>query len=262
MSNENTIAVKQKAVKDLLTGEDFKAQVEMALPTHLDSERFIRICITALNDQPSLANCTQTSLFKCLLELSAAGLEPDGRSAYLIPYGKECTLVIDYKGLVELVQRNGDVATIHADVVCDNDEFVYSVGEVAVHQIDFRKPRGEVIAAYVKVVKKDGSHKTEVMSREEIDSIKNRSKTGNNGPWVTDYNEMAKKTVFRRCSKWLVLSPEIKEHMERDDKFQFSNMKRVNTPAAARPMFSRVAEGMTEQVDNAKALPEPAEVEV
>ena len=242
MSNQNTLAVKQKAVKDLLTGEDFKSQVEMALPTHLDSERFIRICITALNDQPALANCSQISLFKCLLELSAAGLEPDGRRAHLIPFGNECTLVIDYKGLVELVQRNGDVATIHADVVCSNDEFVYSIGEVAVHQIDFRKPRGEVIAAYVKVVKKDGSHKTEVMSREEIDAIKAEAKSGNrpDGPWVKYYNEMAKKTVFRRCSKWLVLSPEVKENMERDDKYQFTNMKRVNTPAAARPMFKEI----------------------
>ena len=92
------------------------------------------------------------------------------------------------------------------------------------------------------MVKKDGSHKTEVMSREEIDAIKAEAKSGNrpDGPWVKYYNEMAKKTVFRRCSKWLVLSPEVKENMERDDKYQFTNMKRVNTPAAARPMFKEI----------------------
>jgi recombination protein RecT len=59
--------------------------------------------------------------------------------------------------------------------------------------------------------------KHEVMTRDEIDSIRKRSKSGSSGPWVTDFAEMAKKTVFRRASKWIPLSSEIRDAYERDD---------------------------------------------
>lgn len=255
MTKENTLAVKQKQIKTLLNGDDFRQQVEAALPAHLEPERFIRICLTAMNRTPALANCTQVSLFQCLLDLSAAGLEPDGRRAHLIPYGQQCTLVIDYKGLVELALRNGDISTIHADVVCENDAFTYDLGEVREHKIDFRQPRGEVVAAYVRVVKKDGSIKSEVMSKEEIDAVRADSKAGKSGPWVNHYNEMAKKTVFRRCTKWLILSPEIKEHLESDDKYLFGDMKRMSAKQAANPLFRKIAQqAQIEAADTAQTI--------
>jgi len=64
---------------------------------------------------------------------------------------------------------------------------------------------------------KDGSEDFLVMSREEVDKVRSRSKAGNNGPWVTDFDEMGKKTAFRRHSKWLPLSTELREVIERDD---------------------------------------------
>jgi recombination protein RecT len=62
-----------------------------------------------------------------------------------------------------------------------------------------------------------GTVKTEVLSHEEIEGIRKRSRAGNNGPWVTDWCEMAKKTAFRRATKWLPLSAEIRDAFERDD---------------------------------------------
>jgi hypothetical protein len=59
------------------------------------------------------------------------------------------------------------------------------------------------------------------MTKREIDGIKNRSQSGNSGPWVTDYTEMAKKTVIKRLLKLADLSPEIAERVavaiENDD---------------------------------------------
>jgi recombinational DNA repair protein RecT len=54
------------------------------------------------------------------------------------------------------------------------------------------------------------------MTKDEVDSIKQRSRAGSSGPWVTDYNEMGKKTVFRRLTKWIPLSAEIRDAYERD----------------------------------------------
>lgn len=113
--------------------------------------------------------------------------------------------------------RTGKVSFIHADIVCQEDEFAYDKGEIKTHKINFQKPRGEMYAVYAICRFKDGTEKAEVMSREEVEKIRKRSKAGNSGPWVTDWNEMAKKTAFRRLSKWLELSPEQRDIVEVDD---------------------------------------------
>jgi len=218
----NQLATKND-MKSLLLGDQFKEQIKLSLPKHLTPDRFCRIAITALTRTPKLQECTQESFFKCLLDLSSMGLEPDGRRAHLIPHNNrklnivECTLIVDYKGLVEMVLNSGDVSNIHADVVCEKDEFIYDLGEVKRHLIDFKGDRGPVYAAYAICTFKDGSKRAEVMGRHEIESIRKRSRSGDNGPWVTDWSEMSKKTVFRRLSKWLPLSPEIREKIEKDD---------------------------------------------
>jgi recombination protein RecT len=128
----------------------------------------------------------------------------------------ECQLIIDYKGLVELAMRSGNVAAIHADTVRESDVFEYNRGTIETHKIDFRKPRGEVFAVYALVRFKDGAEKAEVMTREDVEKVRLRSRAGQSGPWMTDWEEMAKKTVFRRLSKWIPLSAEFRAANEHD----------------------------------------------
>jgi recombination protein RecT len=196
----------------------FAEQVGRVLPTHMTADRMMRVALTCLTRTPKLGQCTQASVVKCLLDCATLGLEPDGRRAHLIPYKDQCTLIIDYKGLVELVRRAGDVSRIHADTICENDEFEYDLGEIKAHRVNYRKPRGDVYAAYAMVTMKDGTTQAAVMTRDEIEAIRKRSMAGGDGPWVTDWNEMAKKTVFRRLCKWLTLSPEIRDAIEIDDR--------------------------------------------
>lgn len=216
-----TTAVAKKktdgSLKSLLTSDAVKKQIAVALPKHMDADRMSRVALTALLKTPKLAQCSQESFMQCVLSCSQLGIEPDGRLAHLIPYGKDCTLIIDYKGLVALARRSGNVATIHADVVCENDDFVYDSGCIKRHVVDFKKPRGDVYAAYAKVQMKDGTEQCEVLSKDEIEAVRNRSRAKGSGPWVTDWNEMAKKTCFRRLSKWLELSPEYRNAVAIDD---------------------------------------------
>lgn len=210
------IASPKGNIKTLIQSDAFKAQLSASLPAHLSADRFARIAVTAVTRTPKLLDCTQESLFRCLLDLSAAGLEPDGRRAHLIPYGRECTLVIDYKGLVELIRRSGDVVSLRAETVCENDEFSWENG-VVTHKVDWRNPRGEVQAVYAEARMKSGENQTATMTREEVEGIRKRSKAGSSGPWQTDWSEMAKKTVVRRLSKMLPLSYEISEHIGKLD---------------------------------------------
>lgn len=209
------LAIKQPSLKELISGDKFKEQVALALPKHMTPERFTRIALTAITRTPKLQDCSQASLFKCLLDLSAAGLEPDGRRAYLIPYGNECTLILSYMGMIELVRRSGDVVSIRSELVCENDEFTWENGKI-VHKVEWRKPRGEIQAVYAEAVLRSGETQTATMTKDEVDAIRKRSRSGSSGPWVTDYGEMAKKTSLRRLCKLLPLSPEVAEHIERD----------------------------------------------
>ena len=183
----------------------------------MSPERFVRIALTATYRNPKLLSCSQESFFNCLMQLGAMGLEPDGRRAHLIPFGNECTLIVDYKGIAELLRRNGDVAAIHCDVVGSNDTFEIRFGTRGIlDHVPNLRDRGTPICAYSWVKLPDGNEEFDVMGFDEIESIRRRSKTPEAGPWKTDWNEMAKKTVFRRHSKTLPLSPETREALDRD----------------------------------------------
>lgn len=210
--NNTALTLKQR-----VASPEFAVQLRSALPSHITSERMARSVLTCIARNPKLQDCEQQSFFTSLLQLAHFGLEPDGRVAHLIPYGKTCQAVIDYKGLAELAYRSGRVSNLHADVVFENDEFEFNLGQVTKHQIDLRKPRGAVYAVYATCEFKDGTKKSDVMSRDDVEAIRKRSKAGSSGPWITDWNEMAKKTVFRRLSKWLPISPEFRDAVAADD---------------------------------------------
>ena len=220
----------QQTLKQLMLSQNIQAQIATALPKHLTVDRFARVALTAMLKTPKLMQCDTSSFMQCILALAQMGLEPDGRLAHLIPFENrkenrvDCQVIVDYKGYVELVMRSGTVANIHADVVCQNDEFEYDRGEIKKHKIDFRKERGDVYAVYSMVRFKDGTEKCEVMSVEDTNGIRDRSQGYKSAiqykkthPWITDWNEMAKKTVFKRLSKWLSMSPEIRDAMSVDD---------------------------------------------
>ena len=227
---------KPATIRDHIESPAFSEAIAKVLPSILPPERFVRIAVTALIKTPKLAECEQGSLLNSLLQLAQYGLEPDGRRAHLIPYGKQCQLVIDYKGIAELALRSGLVSYLHADIICEHDAFEYDLGEIKTHKVDFKKPRGEMYAAYAICRFKDGTVKADVMHKDEIDAIRKRSRAGSSGPWVTDYNEMAKKTVFRRLSKWLPLSPEVRDAVEKDDDVIDVQSTPVSSVARAEPL--------------------------
>lgn len=219
MSQPNTQLIKQKKdVRDLINSDHFKSEIAKVLPKHLTPERMTRVALTAFLKTPALLSCTPESLTNALLICSQAGLEPDGRLAHLIPYGNAVTVIFDYKGLVTLARRSG-MELVYADKVCEADEFDARVegGEKKLtHSVCYKKSRGEAYCYYA-VTRCGGVTDFEVMTKEEVDGIRGRSKAGKNGPWVSDYDEMAKKTVLRRMSKRWDLLPEISDVINADD---------------------------------------------
>jgi|DEB0MinimDraft_6_1074348.scaffolds.fasta_scaffold02477_10 recombination protein RecT len=201
LRKENTIWIKDADGK-------LKEQVRQALPSDMDETKFMRALWTQVQKNPKLLECSRESLFTSVINSGQLGLYPDGRLSHLISYGKNCTLIIDYKGLVELVMRSGLVSKIHCDVVCEGEEFEVNLGEVVRHKIDYTKPRGEMYATYCIIQMKDGTSKCEIMTRDEVEKIRSSSPGKNSDPWTKHFKEMSKKSVFRRAVKWVKLSPE------------------------------------------------------
>lgn len=197
----------------IVNSPNMKKQWQLVLPKYLTAERLARVALTQIRKVPKLTKCTQESFLSALMTCAELGIEPNGRDAHLIPYGEECTLIIDYKGLIKLAMRGGEIYPPHADIVCEND-FITIKNGVVEHEIDPREERGDMIGAYVIVRYRDGGERHEYMSKAQIDTIRDRSWAKTKGPWVTDYNEMAKKTVFRRVSKWLDLAPEVMDSVD------------------------------------------------
>jgi len=258
-----------QTIRGMIESDSFKEQVARALPKHMTPDRFIRVAATAIMRVPKLAECDQASFAKAMLDLSSLGLEPDGRRAHLIPFMNnkrgcyEVQMIVDYKGLVELVMRSDDIAKIHADIVCDNDVFDYDMGKITAHKINYKKPRGAVMCAYAMAEFKNGAIKTEVMSIEEVESVRKRSKAGQSGPWVTDWNEMAKKTVFRRLSKWLPMSSEYHDALSADAD-SFDNVaKTVDFVAApVNPNARKPVDHIVKPTEMIEEEPEYTEAEI
>lgn len=225
----------------MLTGDAMKKQFAMAMPKHLSADRFIRVAITALTRTPKLMECSQESFFKCLLDLSAMGLDPDGYRAHLIPFNNrklgtvDCQLIVDYKGLVDLVRRDEKVVDVQCYTIRENDSCVVKNG-VLEHSYNPMESRGDVKATYTRIDWSSGHTSFgEPMSRDEAELVRKRSKSANSGPWVTDFVEMWKKTNVRRDSKMWPLSPETRESVEKDDdQYQIRNITPQTQTVTAR----------------------------
>lgn len=218
-------------LRAFLEGEEFKTRMAQSLGSRLDPVRFGSIVLAAVSKTPNLIRCTIQSVAQAFMDCAALGLEPNTPLglAYVIPYNVfdkaqktkvyKAQLQIGYRGLVELAWRSGKVS-IRARLVHAKDEFDYETGlvETLRHRFDpFSGDRGEVRGGYAVATIPGAEPKFEVMSRHEIDAIRKRSRASDEGPWVTDWPEMAKKTIIRRLCKTMPLTGDLKEALERED---------------------------------------------
>lgn len=190
------------------------------LPKGMDPEWFVAEVRVAVARAPDLLDCDKVSVIDALTTCAQLGLSPSGRlgSAYLLPFkdnrsnSVRCTLVIGYKGYVDLAYRSGDVMGFGAQVVHENEPFEVTEGfDLAIHKHDRDVDNpGPLRAVYAWATLRGGYTVKVIMWAREVLSIKARSRGANSGksPWTTDEAEMWKKTAVRRLVKMLPLSPQ------------------------------------------------------
>lgn len=179
------------------------------LPEHMTPERMIQLALGEFRKNPKLKQCTHESLAISLIQMSALGLEPGSGDVYMVPYGRECTLIVGYQGMMKLVRRTGNVLDIGARLVREGDEFSVEIKDGEERYFHQPDPFGDgkIRGGYAYVRYQSGLVRYERMSIKEIEKIRDDSK-GRGGPWATHFTEMARKTLVRRLCKWIEISPE------------------------------------------------------
>lgn len=259
MATENLPAT-QKAANIRALLERSKAQMSMALPKHLTADRLLRVAMTSIQKNPKLLDCTQQSLLACVMTCAQLGLEPDQflGQAYLVPFKNKngtviCTLIPGYRGYIALARRSGEVQSVSSQVVYSKDHFLLQYGiEEKLEHIPADGERGDVKGAYVVFKYKDGSYSFDYMPKGDIDRIRKRSKSAEDGPWVTDYDEMAKKTVIKRHVKLAPLSVEFAQAVALED--------RANMGESQSDILTGMDDGNVIDAEPALAEPDPTAI--
>lgn len=206
-------------------------QFESVLPSDITKEKFMRVCLTSIQNNPSLATADRSSLWNACIKCATDGLIPDGREAAFVVMGKSAQYMPMVSGIIKKMRISGNVSKISARVVYENDHFEYWLdekGDHILHRPDLSGSKGNPTNAYAIVITKDGTCEIEIMSYNEIETVRSKSRAKNNGPWVDFWGEMAKKTVIRRLAKRLPFNTSTDKVIESDNETYDLSMQKPN----------------------------------
>lgn len=192
------------------------SQIKSVVASSVTPEKMARIALNELRLNSYLAGIAMRnpdSFINSVIQASHLGLEIGGAlgQCYLVPYKNEVKAIVGYRGLLTLARRSGFITSIKAEMVYENDTFDLELGidTKVVHKPLLTGERGAPKLVYMVAHFTDGGNHFEWMSIDEVNKIRERSPSGKNGPWVTDYEQMALKTVIRRGWKYLPMSIEM-----------------------------------------------------
>jgi len=277
-------ATAAKKLIDLL--KKYERSFAGVLPKELTLQRWQWLIVNSIRKTPALCGVTPTSFLNSVLLAANLQVEIRDRSAYLIPFGRECQLLLDYRAKIDLANRAG--WTVKAELVRERDSFDHWYDDGGLHFL--HKPnlimmiegrlqpvtdRGEVVLGYAYCVSGD-KRIVDIMTVDEIERIRRRSRNPGRSkrdrdsailtleeiraidpatlsysdhrrvPWVTDWDRMATKTVIHRAFNSLPCTPEMAESQEIDDA--------VEAPEKKMPVAPQMAE-MLYQIDPADDQP-------
>lgn len=241
-----------------------------ALPAHIPVARFMRVVMTAVQNNPDLLRTDRRSLFNAAMRAAQDGLLPDGRDGAIVPYKGDAQWMPMIGGIRKKVRNSGEIVSWDVQAVYENDDFDFQLGD---DPMIYHKPklgdRGKIIAVYSIATLKGGEKSRDVMGIDEVEKIRAISRS-KNGPWAnpTFYPEMAKKTVARRHSKVLPMSTDLDDLLRRDDHLYDLDGNNQGEDSPAQPQRRKIADKLTDiaqsatkaddEIEDAETIPDDA----
>lgn len=196
--------------------------------TPIPPEKFALTVVSLFNQNPKLVECAENNpaaFMTSVAIVAQQGLQFIGGQAYLVPFrdknkGMVATPIIGYQGMVELVYASGRIkpGDLRCPMIFKGDTFIYDPASGSVthgQRFDVDKSDDAVIGGYMTV---NGKLVDEPLTRADFDDAMNRSRASDYGPWKTHYRPMCKKTIMRRCAKWLPKSNALNIMLEAEDR--------------------------------------------
>ena len=213
-----------RTLRSFLEGDAAQAKLAEVASKFMQPGDLVRLTLLAASRQPDLLKCSQTSILRALMDAATMGIMPGGTMGrgYLVPRKNKINGALEacfdpgYRGLIDIARRSGKVKAMDAKPVYQGDLFEYEEGLDKklrhVPTLD-AKSRGELVAAYAIARFYEGDPQIEVLTRADIDKIRNSS-ASKSGPWLTWYEEMARKSAVRRICKFLPYDPILERAIE------------------------------------------------
>lgn len=234
----NEVAVKKKeGIASYLASEAVHRNIAGVMG-EANVNAFASSLVSAVQTNPSLQDCTNTSLLSVALVGHSLKLPPSPQLGYyyFVPYEntkkddkgneytvKEATFQMSYRGYIQLALRSGDYKKIHVTDIKDGelksynpitDEFVFE----AITDYEERKQR-DTVGYYAFFILSNGNKKELYWSKEKMEAhaIKYSATYRSTKKWVkdkslwtTNFDDMAYKTLLRQLiSKWGIMSTEM-----------------------------------------------------
>jgi len=217
INNAKTVAAKPANLQQMLDSPAFVAKIQKSIRGTMTPDIIGSLAMTQMRKVPKLAECDPMTLFGAIITCSQNGWEL-GRDVHLIPFKDTVTVIPDYRGLIKNAIQSDQVSKVEAHIVHTNDLFEFELGlHEKLRHAPAMKARGEFLCVYAVVTLADGNKQYEVMNHEDVMNIKKRSKSANSGPWVTDFNMMARKTVIKRILRYVGSSAEANKMIDMDN---------------------------------------------
>lgn len=244
-----------------------------ALPAHIPVERFKRVVLTAVQNNPDLLRADRQSFFNACMRSAQDGLLPDGRDGAIVIYStkerrdgrdewiKKAQWMPMVFGILKKIRNSGELAAITARVVYAGDRFRYWIDDSGEH-VEYEpadNPDTNVVRRVFAMAKtKGGEVYVEPMSVEQIEKVRNVSRAKDKGPWVDWWDQMAIKTALRRLAKRLPMSSDLDDLLRRDD--DLYDMQGASDQTVKGPRPSLVA-SLDRLAAPTPAVPSPADAE-
>lgn len=230
---------KYEQLEEFLISKRIQLQLRAALPSQLSPERLARFALTQIKNIPKLLECSGESIYGAIIEAAQLGLEIGSRGqCWLIPFKGKATLVIGYRGMLDLAWRSQMIRSVFAKEVYAADHIGWEYGTEAIlthRQAPVSERVGNPTHAYATLDIVNGGKMFDVMQIEEIEAIRARSRQKDSGPWVNDYPEMCKKTVLRRLLKLAPCSSELGRAVTLDEQAEYGLPQELPEPRDVTP---------------------------
>ncbi|MFF5668873.1 recombinase RecT [Streptomyces hygroscopicus] len=207
--------------------EQYRADIEAALPRHVSADLFLAALRPVL---PMLRKCTPASVLQSVITCARFGLIPDGHQAVITADDRIATFLATYHGYVELMYRSGLVRSVVAGLVYEGDEWDFvptaRVGEDFVHKpnmVASKKDRPVVFAYAFAWLEGGARSAVATVTVEEAEEIRDEFSRAyqraeasgtKDSLWHTRFPDMHMKTAIRRMAKLVPKSAELRALIE------------------------------------------------